>query len=389
MEDAKNSVNVRCKNVIVGGDYSGQEPRLTAFYSNDPRMIEAYKQKRDLYSVIASQSFNYPYEECLEFYPEGTEIVFEGNKVTCGYKTHKNKEGAHRRTLAKSILLGILYGRGAKSVGEQIGKSTEEAQEIIDKFFNAFPSVKKWIDSTMEMAHTKGYVEDIVGRRRRLPDILLPKFTLKDLSEKTNISENPLLYCKGLVGKTVNPKIDMYRKQLLEAKSLKQINVIKENAIKDKIDIKNNGGFISQAERQCVNARVQGGAATLTKLALIKIYNDERLHNIKAKLINTVHDEILIEVPEKFSEKASEYLIDDMVTSAKNIIPTVPMSVDTYCVTNWYLDEFSVIVEDNFKNLMETNNNDFNKSFEQIKTMYEELSEEQLKTILKNYTVTS
>ena len=78
-----------------------------------------------------------------------------------------------------------------------------------------------------------------------------------------------------------------------------------------------------------------------------------------------------------------------MVTSAKNIIPTVPMSVDTYCVTNWYLDEFSVIVEDNFKNLMETNNNDFNKSFEQIKTMYEELSEEQLKTILKNYTVTS
>lgn len=106
MEDVKNSVNVRYKNVIVGGDYSGQEPRLTAFYSNDPRMIEAYKQKRDLYSVIASQSFNYPYEECLEFYPEGTEIVFEGNKVTCGYKTHKNKEGAHRRALAKSILLG-------------------------------------------------------------------------------------------------------------------------------------------------------------------------------------------------------------------------------------------------------------------------------------------
>lgn len=389
MEDVKNSVNVRYKNVIVGGDFSAQEPRLTAFYSNDPEMIKAYDENKDLYSVIASLSFDQPYEDCLEFYPEGTEIEFEGKKVICGNKTHLNPEGKHRRTLAKSILLGLLYGRGAKSVGEQIGKSTEEAQEIIDKFFNAFPSVKKWIDSTMEMAHTKGYVEDIVGRRRRLPDILLPKFTLNDLSEKTNISENPLLYCKGLVNKTVNPKINMYMKQLLEAKSLKQINAIKENAIKDKIDIKNNGGFISQAERQCVNARVQGGAATLTKLALIKIYNDERLHNIKAKLINTVHDEILIEVPEKFSEKASEYLIDDMVTSAKHIIPTVPMSVDTYCVTNWYLDEFSVIVEDNFKNLMKTNNNDFNKSFEQIKTMYEELSEEQLKNILKNYTATS
>ena len=63
----------------------------------------------------------------------------------------------------------VLYGRGAASVGEQIKKSREEAQEIIDKFFNAFPSVKKWIDQSIETAHKKGYVEDVAGRRRRLP----------------------------------------------------------------------------------------------------------------------------------------------------------------------------------------------------------------------------
>lgn len=105
-------------------------------------MLDAYLNKRDLYSVIASQAFNYPYEDCLEFYPEGTEIEFEGKKVICGYKTHQNKDGKTRRTMAKSILLGILYGRGAASVGEQIGKTREEAQEILDKFFNAFPTVK-------------------------------------------------------------------------------------------------------------------------------------------------------------------------------------------------------------------------------------------------------
>ena len=70
----------------------------------------------------------------------------------------------------------VLYGRGAASVGEQIGKSKEEAQEIIDKFFKAFPKVKKWIDESISSAHKYGYVEDVAGRRRRLPDILLPKY---------------------------------------------------------------------------------------------------------------------------------------------------------------------------------------------------------------------
>ena len=60
---------------IIGSDYSGQEPRLTAFYSQDESMIKAYADGRDLYAVIASMSFDKSYEECLEFYPEGTEII--------------------------------------------------------------------------------------------------------------------------------------------------------------------------------------------------------------------------------------------------------------------------------------------------------------------------
>ena len=87
---------------IVGGDYSAQEPRLTAHYSNDEQMISAYIEGKDLYSVIASASFNVPYEDCLEFYPEGTEIEYEGKSVICGYKTHQNKSGKERRTMAKS-----------------------------------------------------------------------------------------------------------------------------------------------------------------------------------------------------------------------------------------------------------------------------------------------
>lgn len=69
-------------------------------------MIKAYQEKKDLYSVIASMSFDKSYEECLEFYPEGTHITLDGKDVVCGYKTHKNEQGKERRTQAKSVLLG-------------------------------------------------------------------------------------------------------------------------------------------------------------------------------------------------------------------------------------------------------------------------------------------
>lgn len=82
------------------------EPRLTAFYSQDENMINAYREGKDLYAVIASMSFDRKYEDCLEFYPEGTVIDYEGQKVVCGFKTHQNKEGKTYRTMSKSILLG-------------------------------------------------------------------------------------------------------------------------------------------------------------------------------------------------------------------------------------------------------------------------------------------
>lgn len=99
-------LKTRTQYKIVGGDFSAQEPRLTAMYSGDKQMLQAYKDNKDLYAVIASVSFNFPYEECLEFYPEGTKIVVDGKEIVCGYKTHQNKDGKGRRTQAKSILLG-------------------------------------------------------------------------------------------------------------------------------------------------------------------------------------------------------------------------------------------------------------------------------------------
>ena len=82
----------------------------------DEKMLNAYKQGKDLYAEIASLAFGVPYEDCLEFYLDEN-----------GKKTDKtNKEGKERRSQAKSILLGILYGRGLASVAEQL-KTTKQA----------------------------------------------------------------------------------------------------------------------------------------------------------------------------------------------------------------------------------------------------------------------
>ena len=76
--------------VLIGGDYSQQEPRLTAHCSNDEKMKESYRQGKDIYATIASLAFDKPYEECKEFREDGT----------------VNPAGKERRTQAKSIVLG-------------------------------------------------------------------------------------------------------------------------------------------------------------------------------------------------------------------------------------------------------------------------------------------
>ena len=355
---------------IIGSDFSAQEPRLTAFYAQDENMINAYLEGKDLYSVIASMSFDRKYEDCLEFYPEGTKIIFEGQEVICGKKTHLNKEGKQYRTYAKSILLGVLYGRGARSVGEQIGKTVEEAQEIIDKFFKAFPKVQKWINESMQNAHTYGYVEDIAGRRRRLPDIQLPKYEIKfvDKNQQLNGSFNPFIGCTDRIDDVSNKLLSKYRAKLDKIRYAKEYENIKTEALKDGLEIHSNTGFIAQAERQAVNSRVQGGAASLTKMALIDIYQDEKLRNLGGYLINAVHDEILIEAPEDVAEEAANRLVELMIMSAKKYVPNVPMACDPYIVSCWYIDEFAATVQSEFKKMLD-------KGIEPMQA-FEELAEE-------------
>lgn len=310
---------------IIGSDYSAQEPRLTAFMSQDQSMLDAYKEGKDLYAVIASLSFGVPYEKCLEFNP----ITHE-----------KQVDGKERRSQAKTILLGLEYGRGATSIGEQLGKSRDDAQVIIDKFFKAFPKVEQWINNTHKSVKQCGYVEDWYGRRRRLPDILLPEYEFIVENSSSSIKNfNPFLDCGDRVDESIDLKIQDYKRQLAKAKWGKQRDDVVNKARQDNITIKNNSSFIAQAERQSVNAIIQGGAATLTKLAMINIDNDEELNRLGFKLLVTIHDEVLGECPEENSEQVAKRLTQVMIDTAKPYM-NVPMSCDAYNVSHWYEDEY-------------------------------------------------
>ena len=343
-------------------------------------MIQAYKDGKDLYSVIAQLMYHNNYEDNLEFYPEGKEIEIDGQKIICGYKTHKNKAGKKRRSSAKIVLLGLLYGRGANSIAEQLGESKEEGQKIIDTFFKSFPKVKKWIDDTHSKVKRLGYVEDWYGRRRHLPDVNLPKYTIKYTEKylKTHITFNPFLICDNKVDDKLLKK---YEDMLKGNINFKQFDKIKKDALYEGVDIISNNGFIARAERQSVNAIVQGGAATLTKLAMINIYNDKELNELGLKMLVPIHDELLCTCPKVNAERASQRLVEVMINAPKQFM-NVPMSCDPYTVRNWYFDELSAQLQNELEHLQEDMSKE--QALEKLKEVHCELLEKDLLTMLDN-----
>ena len=292
-------------NVLMSSDYSQQEPKVMTQMCGDEKMLNAYKQGKDLYAEIASLAFDKPYEDCLEFYLDEN-----------SHKTDKvNKEGKERRTQAKSILLGILYGRGIASVAEQLKTTTKKAQEIQDKIFKGFPAIPKFEEDSKKMAIEKGYVTTLWGRKRRLPNIQLDPYEF-DFSKKQQLNFNPLDFDND--EEYIDyASIEKYTRLLDNCYSRVAKEQIKMQAAKEGIIIKDNGGYIADAERQCVNSIIQGTAADMTKKAMIAIGNDEILKELNCKLVLQVHDEVIAECPIENAKKCAERLSELMIESAK------------------------------------------------------------------------
>ena len=311
--------------VLMSSDYSQQEPKVMTQMCGDPKMIKAYQEGKDLYAEIAALSFNTTYENCLEFRPDGT----------------TNPEGKNRRSQAKSILLGVLYGRGVPSIAEQLGTTTKKAQAIKDSVFKGFPAIPKFEQDSLDMAYEKGYVTTLWGRKRRLPALQLPEYEFKwtdgappddDLLDFTEDEST------GMVGVSEVPSEiqDKYIRRLRQA-YFGQKRKIFEEANKEGIWIVDNGGKIADAQRQCVNARIQGSAADMSKLAMILVGNDERLKELGFRLLIPVHDELIAECPEENVKECSERFAMLMSKAADSRL-TIPIRCDVEITREWYGD---------------------------------------------------
>lgn len=305
--------------VLIGSDFSQQEPMVTAHLSNDKKMQEAFINGKDIYATIAALAFHKPYEECKEFREDGT----------------VNPAGKERRSQAKSIVLGILYGRQIPSIAEQLGVSTKEAQAIYDKVIASFPALGKFIEDSQNMARTEGYVTTAWGRRRHLHDMQLDKYEIKSTSfDVLSFDKNVSLDVSDSVKKCWTTKMDK------SYGALKKMQTIAD-AEKQGIIIKDNSTYVGRAERQCVNARVQGSAADITKLAMIAINNDERMKELDFHLLIQVHDEVIGECPIENAKEAGERLSYLMRTAPTHLIK-LPFKCDVDFTKNWYGESISI-----------------------------------------------
>jgi DNA polymerase I-like protein with 3'-5' exonuclease and polymerase domains len=381
------TINTRTKYVLIGSDFSQQEPRLLSHYSQDENMITAYKQGKDLYATIASGVYKMGYWDCMERYEDGS----------------PNPEGKKRRQSVKAILLGIMYGRGARAIAEQIGSTVERAQEIVDDFYKSFPSVKTWMDASLSKLKERNYVEDFYGRRRRLPDINLDPYKvtrIKPLS--TAETFNPFINCSDrvvsdpLVDKwqaIVDAKVDasqkfQQEKAVSEGKvfkkndemSNKQYEKLAKEALKEGIKIEAFTGRRSQAERQCVNAMIQGGAATMTKIAMNKIFRDPILNQYGFKMLIGVHDELIGQCKEEYKEVCADRLCEVMKTCVADIVD-VPFKCDPSVVRRWYEDEMGYSIQDKLKGLIAEGKTE-EEAIEILKKKNPEFNDEQFHALL-------
>ncbi len=146
--------------LILSADYSQIELRIVASISQDPNMMDAFLNNKDIHLATAAKVYG-----------------IAENEVT--------KE---QRRNAKSVNFGIIYGQQAFGLSENLGISRGEAKELIDNYYAEFVNIKQYMDNQIGMARTQGYVETLMGRKRWLRDINSNNATVRNFAERMAIN---------------------------------------------------------------------------------------------------------------------------------------------------------------------------------------------------------
>lgn len=142
--------------VIFTADYSQIELRVLAHLAQDPGLIDAFARGADIHTATAAKVFG-----------------IDESKV----------DPDHRR-FAKVVNYGLAFGMEAYGLGQRMGVPTEQAKEILDDYFSAFPNVHAFMDKTIAETKTKGYTETLFGRRRNINELASDNFRIRQMGER-------------------------------------------------------------------------------------------------------------------------------------------------------------------------------------------------------------
>lgn len=205
--------------LMLSADYSQIELRLIADFSGDKEMIEAFRSGEDIHRATAAKIYHIPIDEVTE----------------------------NQRRHAKTANFGIIYGISAFGLSERLEIPRKEAKMLIDGYLESYPSVKKYMDDSIQKAREQGYVSTIKGRKRYLPDINSRNATVR--------------------------------------------------------------GY---AERNAINAPLQGSAADIIKMAMIRIHRHIVESGLRSRMILQVHDELIFNVKPEELAQIQEMVVRDM-----------------------------------------------------------------------------
>ncbi|TML38592.1 MAG: DNA polymerase I [Actinobacteria bacterium] len=206
-----------CRFLIA--DYNQIELRVIAHLAQDPGLIEAFQSGHDVHRTTAARIFS-----------------VEAGQVTLG-----------QRAKAKMVSYGLAYGMEAYGLSQRLNIAVEEASEILDAYFAAFPNVRDYMDRTVKEARTRGYTETLFGRRRNIPELSSSNYRVRQAGE-----------------------------------------------------------------RQAMNAGIQGLAADIFKVALVRLDRGLEEAKLASRLVLQVHDEVILEVPPEEETAASELTLEAM-----------------------------------------------------------------------------
>jgi DNA polymerase-1 len=224
---------------LLAADYSQIELRIMAHLSNDESLLKAFAEGQDIHSATAAEVFGKSLDDV----------------------------DADDRRAAKAVNFGLIYGMSAFGLAKQLDIPRGDAQQYIDRYFEQFPGVKIYMDSTRLNAKHQGYVETVLGRRLYLPDINSSRYQMRQYAERT-----------------------------------------------------------------AINAPMQGTAADIIKVAMIRVDQWLRESAIDARMIMQVHDELVLEVAESQVQAVTEGISEIMMQAAEL---SVPLEVEVGVGDNW------------------------------------------------------